>query len=148
MRITSPAFENNGLIPSRYTCDGENISPELHFLDVPKEAKSLVLICHDSDAPHEGGWTHWVIININPVTSKVEEGEKPISGLETNTSYGQPGYKGPCPPSGAHQYIFYLYALDTSLNLDVSAEKKVVESAMLGHILETVALLGHYERKR
>ena len=147
MQIISPAFKNNGPIPGKYTCDAENISPELHFLDVPPAATSLTLICHDPDAPREGGWTHWGIINMDSTTLKLEENEKPHSGLETKTSYGEPGYKGPCPPSGTHRYIFYLYALDTLLDLDHSAEKNEVEEAMNGHILETATLTGLYQRK-
>ncbi|MFH0838280.1 MAG: YbhB/YbcL family Raf kinase inhibitor-like protein [Patescibacteria group bacterium] len=147
MRIISPAFENGQTIPSKYTCDADNISPELSFPDVPENAKSLVLICYDSDAPKQGGWTHWIIINMTPDTAGIGENGKPNSGLETTTDFGKPGYGGPCPPGGSHRYYFYLYALDTPLDLPVTATKDKVETAMEGHILEKAELMGIYERK-
>lgn len=147
MKITSPAFGHNQEIPSKYTCDADNISPELSFSEVPKNAKSLALICHDPDAPGQGGWTHWVVINMDPATSDIGENSKPRSGLETTTDFGKPGYGGPCPPSGSHRYYFYLYALDTTLDLDATATKEGVEAAMEGHILEKAELIGNYKRQ-
>lgn len=147
MKISSPAFENNGNIPAKFTCDAENISPELSFMDVPEEAKSLALITHDPDAPVEGGWTHWVVINMDPSTAGIAENSKPSSGLEATTSFGTPGYGGPCPPSGSHRYYFYLYALDSMLDLDASATKTDVEAAMKDHVLEETLLMGTYQRQ-
>lgn len=147
MKITSPAFENNQKIPSKFTCDADNISPELSFSDIPENAKSLVLISHDPDAPKSGGWTHWVVINMDPTETGISENSKPSSGLETATSFDEPGYGGPCPPSGSHRYYFYLYALDTALDLDATATKEDVETAMEDHILEKAELMGNYERQ-
>jgi Raf kinase inhibitor-like YbhB/YbcL family protein len=147
MKITSSAFEHNQKIPSKYTCDAENISPELSFSAIPENAMSLVLISHDPDAPRQGGWTHWVVINMNPTATGIAENSKSSSGLETTTDFGKAGYGGPCPPSGSHRYYFYLYALDTTLDLDATATKEVVETAMEGHILEKAELMGNYQRK-
>lgn len=147
MRITSPSFGNNEKIPSKFTCDAENISPELIFSNVPANAQSLALIVHDPDAPMHGGWTHWVIINMDPATTGIKEKNKPASGLETTTDFGKAGYGGPCPPSGRHRYFFYLYALDTVLNLEAQADKATVEATMNGHILEKAELVGSYQKK-
>lgn len=147
MQITSPAFQKNQKIPSKYTCDSDNINPELVFSEVPKNTKSLTLICHDPDAPGPSGWTHWVIINMDPGTTGIGENAKPNSGLETATDFGKPGYGGPCPPSGSHRYYFYLYALDTALDLENTATREDVEAAMEGHIIEKAELIGTYERK-
>ena len=147
MKITSSAFEHKQDIPSKYTCDADNINPELSFSDIPAGAKSLVLISHDPDAPKEGGWTHWVIINMDPTTTGIGENSKPGSGLETTTDFGQTGYGGPCPPSGSHRYYFYLYALDTTLDLDTTTTKETVETAMKGHILEQAEIMGSYKRQ-
>lgn len=147
MQITSPTFRNNEKIPSKYTCDAENISPELVFSDIPENARSLTLISHDPDAPVQGGWTHWVVINMDPTTTGIAENSKPVSGLETATSFGRPGYGGPCPPSGSHRYYFYLYALDTTLGLNASAAKEDVEAAMEGHVIGKAELMGLYERQ-
>lgn len=147
MEILSPAFRNNEKIPSKYTCDAQNVSPELTFVGVPENARSLALIAHDPDAPKEGGWTHWMVINIDPQTPGIGEGERLNSGLELNTDFGKPGYGGPCPPSGSHHYYFYLYALDAPLDLQVTATKDDVEAAMEGHIIEKAELMGTYERE-
>ncbi|MBN2306438.1 YbhB/YbcL family Raf kinase inhibitor-like protein [Candidatus Peregrinibacteria bacterium] len=147
MQITSTAFRNNQKIPSKHTCDAENLSPELAFSGVPENAQSLVLICHDPDAPGRGGWTHWMIINMDPKARGIGEGERPNSGLELNTDFGKPGYGGPCPPNGSHRYYFHLYALDAPLDLQVTAAKTDVEMAMEGHVIEKAELMGTYERK-
>ena len=147
MQITSPAFQNNQKIPSKYTCDSENMNPELVFSEVPENARSLALISHDPDAPGPDGWTHWIIINMDPKTPGIGEGERPNSGLELNTDFGRPGYGGPCPPSGSHRYYFYLYALDAPLDLEVTAGKEDVEAAMKGHILEEAEWMGTYEKQ-
>lgn len=145
--LTSGAFEDGGAIPSTYTCDGENINPPLAIGGVPEGAKSLALIMDDPDAP-VGLWVHWVVFDIDPASSGVGEGEKPASGTEGTTTYGKPGYGGPCPPDREHRYLFKLYALDTTLDLDVSATKEDVEKAMDGHILEQTELMGRYDRQR
>src|SRR3989304_9638033 len=117
MKIQSPSFENNQSIPSKFTCDGENINPPLEFLDIPENTKSLVLIMDDPDAPM-GLWVHWTVWNIDPATSGIPENQKFEGAMEGMTSSGKTGYGGPCPPDKEHRYFFKLYALDTTLSLD------------------------------
>ncbi|OGH20419.1 MAG: phosphatidylethanolamine-binding protein [Candidatus Levybacteria bacterium RIFCSPHIGHO2_02_FULL_37_13] len=145
MKILSSAFNHNKRIPAKYTCDGENISPPLQFLEVPESAKSLVLIVDDPDAPSKV-WVHWVVYNINPQTSKVRENSVPEGGVEGMTDFGKPGYGGACPPSGAHRYFFKLYALDTILDLPQSATKQMVEEKMQRNIIDRAELIGLYSR--
>ena len=147
MQITSTAFKNNGNIPTKYTCDGEGISPPLLISDVPKDTTSLALILHDPDAPVAGGFTHWIIFNMPPDTKDIEENSKPLSSVEGTNSSGKTGYTGPCPPSGTHHYEFRLYALDEKLNFDASASKIAVEKAIAGHILSQALLVGLYQRQ-
>ena len=149
MRIESTAFAHNGDIPSKYTCDGENINPPLTFADVPKETRSLALIMHDPDVPTnlrpDGNFDHWVVFNIPPETTTIGEGELApgVYGLHTR---GKPEYYGPCPPDREHRYFFKLYALDTMLDLPAGVYRKEVEEAMRGHVIEEAELLGHYKR--
>lgn len=144
MKIESSAFKHNEKIPAKYTCDGENISPPLAISEVPGNAKSLVLIVHDPDAP-AGTWVHWNVWNIPPQTKEVREGGVP-QGIEGATSFNKPGYGGPCPPSGTHRYFFKLYALDTMLDLPSSAMKGEIEKSMTGHIIAYHEFIGLYER--
>lgn len=145
MQLTSPAFNHQKQIPSKFTCDGENISPPLEFLDVSEQAQSLILIVDDPDAPG-GTWVHWVVFNIEPRTLGVEENSKVSSGTEGINSWGNRNYGGPCPPSGTHRYFFKLYALDTLLELTETADKAAVEKAMQGHILGQAELIGLYSK--
>lgn len=145
MKIESPVFKNNQIIPSKYTCDGENVNPPLKFLDVPETAKSLVLIVDDPDAPR-GTFVHWVVFNIDPKTKDIAENSAPAGAMEGMTSFGKAGYGGPCPPSGTHRYFFKLYALDIRLDLDKKATKQDVESVMEGHILDKAEIIGLYKR--
>ncbi|EKE11715.1 MAG: hypothetical protein ACD_15C00034G0008 [uncultured bacterium] len=147
MDITSSAFENNALIPKKYTCDGENINPPLKFSHVSSVALSLVLIMHDPDAPKSGGWTHWTIFNIDPALTSIDENSIPTSAVQGMTDFGKPGYGGPCPPSVTHHYEFKLYALDDKLSLDRQATKEDLEAAMYGHIVEEAVLTGLYKRE-
>lgn len=143
MRVTSSAFGNNQMIPSQYTCDGENISPPLRFEEVPDTAVSLVLIVDDPDAPAKT-WVHWVVFDIDPEVPLVDEGSVPEDGVEGMTDFGTSGWGGPCPPSGTHRYFFKLYALDVKLELDESVTKHDVEDAMEGHVIEETELVGLY----
>lgn len=145
MKLTSPAFEHNSAIPSEHTCDSADTSPELNIADVPENAKSLVLINDDPDAP-VGTWDHWIVFNIPPSTSKINKGHEP-AGTPGKNSWGRTGYGGPCPPSGTHRYFFKLYALDTGLDLPEASTKKDIEAAMQGHIIEKTELLGTYKRQ-
>lgn len=145
MKLTSPAFENNQSIPSKYTCDGEDINPPLQIDEVPEGTKSLVLIVDDPDAPL-GTWEHWIVWNINPSTSLIEENKVPEGAVEGKNDFGKNSYGGPCPPTGTHHYHFKLYALDKILELDSSSKKDALEKAMAGHILDWVELIGLYKR--
>ncbi|TSA18219.1 MAG: YbhB/YbcL family Raf kinase inhibitor-like protein [Nitrosopumilales archaeon] len=144
MVLSSSAFENNGTIPSVYTCDGSGISPPLEITNVPKNAQSLALIVEDPDAP-SGTVTHWIVWNILPQKSQFAEGEK-IDFPQGTTAAGTTGYKGPCPPSGTHRYFFKLYALDTVLDLGDGSTKDNLVQAMNSHILERATLMGKYSR--
>lgn len=135
MKLTSPAFQNNAVIPARYTCDGENVNPPLTISEVPAGTQSLALIVHDPDAPR-GNWTHWLLWNIDPATTSIAENSVPAGAVQGVTDFGSAAWGGPCPPSGTHRYIFTLYALDAKLDL----------SAMQGHILEEAELVGNYQR--
>lgn len=147
MKIISPAFGHNQEVPSIYTCDGENVNPPVTFSDIPKEAKSLVLIVDDPDAVSKKPWIHWVVFNIDPTTLEIAENSVPSGAIEGITDFGKPGWGGPCPPSGAHRYFFKLYALDTTLHLLDGAKKEEVEEAMNNHILSSAELIGVYKRK-
>ncbi len=148
MQLTSGAFFNNGNIPDKYTCDGENISPPLEILQVPAEAKSLVLIMEDPDSLKSTGkiWDHWVLFNIPTDVFEIEEGEAP-DGAKGMNSFGNLGYGGACPADGEHSYIFKLYALDKELDLKDGASKEEVKELMKDHILETAELIGNYSRE-
>jgi len=144
MRLESPAFKHNGTIPQKFTCQGEGVSPELLLVDVPNNAKSLVLIMDDPDAP-SGVFDHWIAWNIPPDTKKLKEGVQ--LGNQGKNGYGITGYKGPCPPAGKpHRYFFKLYALEEELSLPEGAAKSRVERAMEGLILATAELIGTYQR--
>jgi Raf kinase inhibitor-like YbhB/YbcL family protein len=147
MKILSPIFKDGGNIPPKYTCDQEGTSLPVEFSGVPAEAKSLVLIMDDPDAPMAGGFVHWVVFNIDPKTSEIGENIKPESGIEGTGSSGKNGYVPPCPPSGAHHYHFKLYALDSELNLNGSAKREDVEKAMEGHIIDRAEIIGLYQRQ-
>jgi hypothetical protein len=152
MKITSSAFQHEEMIPSKYTCDGQDINHDLAWTDVPEGAKSLVLINDDPDAP-VGLWVHWVLYNIPPQTKGLAEAvDKKAATLgdgsvQGTNSWGRIGYGGPCPPGGVHRYFFKLYALDAMLDLQPGAKKDDVEKAMKGHILAQAELMGRYTRK-
>lgn len=146
MKITSTAFAEGLEIPSKYTCDGENVNPPLSFADVPSNTKSLVLIVDDPDAPM-GTFVHWVLYNIPTTINKIEEASLPESISAGKNSAGSTTYIGACPPSGTHRYFFKLYALDAQLSLQLNSTKADVEKAMEGHIVESSQLMGLYKRK-
>lgn len=145
MKIISKAFEHNGKIPPKYTCNGENINPPLEFIDVPENAKSLVLIVEDPDAPM-GTWVHWVVFNISPDIFEIKENSVPAGGIEANTTYGKPGYGGPCPPSGTHRYFFKLFALSKKLEINGIVDKEKVLKSMEGSVLAAAELVGLYSK--
>ena len=149
--ITSPAFDDGGMIPLKYTADGSNVSPPLVWSSVPEGTKSFALICDDPDAPM-GTWVHWVLYNlpanITELPENVPPGETPPTGGQHGvTDFGSTGYGGPAPPSGTHRYFFKLYALDTELQLTGAVNKDSLLKAMEGHILAQGQLIGRYERR-
>ena len=149
MKLISNAFKEGEMIPSRYTCDGDDINPELIISNVPRNAKGLVLIMDDPDAVKPAGkiWDHWIVFNIPTNTSKISEGKEP-EGIHGRGTSGNLRYFGPCPPDAEHRYYFKLYALDTTLNLQEGASKKEIEKAMEGHVIEQAQLIGRYNRNR
>jgi len=150
MKLTSPAFSHMGEIPEKYTCDGENISPELHIANVPKEAKSLVLIMEDPDVPgfvrEDGMWDHWVVFNIPPDTTVIKEGADNLIGVQGLNTGNTTEYGGPCPPDKQHRYFFMVYALSEMLDEQYGATKEAVRMAMKHHILQKAELIGLYQR--
>jgi len=154
MRITSPAFTDQGSIPRRYSCDGEDCSPALVFADVPLQAKSLVLVVDDPDAPDPNApkmtWVHWLLYNMPPTTSGLSEDvqakDLPPGTLEGVNDWKRTGYGGPCPPIGRHRYFHKLYALDAVLTNLNHPTKAKLEKAMAGHVLAEAVLVGTYGR--
>lgn len=143
MKLKSPDFENNGHIPAKFTCQGDDVNPTLLIDGIPDKAKTLVLIVDDPDAPM-GTWIHWVVFDI-PVTSKIDEDS--IPGKQGSNDFGRKDYGGPCPPSGTHRYFFRIYALDTELGLEEGVSRQELEVAMQGHILDKSELIGLYKKR-
>jgi Raf kinase inhibitor-like YbhB/YbcL family protein len=151
MKLTSPAFTEGGKIPSKFTCEGENINPELNISGVPAGAKALVLIIDDPDVPEfvrkDRMYDHWVVYNIPPSTVKIPEKSQP-SGTPGKNTAGTLIYVGPCPPDREHRYFFKLYALDSELGLPKGASKTEVEKAIHGHVIAEAQLMGRYEKRK
>lgn len=151
MKITSASFEEGGMIPSKYTCDGQNISPQLSWTGIPKGTKSVALLCDDPDAP-VGDWVHWLIFNIPPLLTDLKENIHIGKNLENGAIQGlndfkKNGYGGPCPPGETHRYFFKLYALDSILTEDPNMTKAKFLKEISGHILGEAQLMGKYKRK-
>jgi Raf kinase inhibitor-like YbhB/YbcL family protein len=151
INVTSAAFEEGGAIPTRYTCDGPDVSPPLSWSPVPDGARSLALIADDPDAPG-GTFVHGVIYNLPPDTRRLPEDvpnreTQPSGARQGVNGAGSVGYMGPCPPSGAHRYFFKVYALDTELDLGGRATKEDLVSIMEGHVLALGHLMGTYRRR-
>lgn len=152
MQLMSSAFQHEGKIPASFTCDGENISPELSWRDAPDQTQSFVLLMHDPDAPRAGGFTHWVLYNIPASVAALEPNvtkEERLAGIgvQGKNDSGKIGYMGPCPPSGTHRYFVRLYALDAELDLKPGASTEQVQKAMRGHVLDQAELMGRYARR-
>ncbi|OIO88835.1 MAG: phosphatidylethanolamine-binding protein [Anaerolineae bacterium CG2_30_64_16] len=150
MKLTSSAFGAGDMIPRRYTCDGDDLSPPLAWTGTPAGARALALICDDPDAP-VGTWVHWVLFNLPPSLTQLPEGLPAAQTLENGAIHGtnswkRVGYGGPCPPSGTHRYFFKLYALDAPLTLGSNATARDVQAAMKGHVLAEAQLMGRYRR--
>ena len=146
MKITSSAFQESGNIPQKFSCDGSNVNPPLHFEGAPAAAKSLALIVDDPDAP-SGLFAHWLVWNIDPKTSDIAENGVPQTGIQGTNDFGKTGYGGPCPPSGTHRYYFRIFALDQSLNIKPGAKRKELEATIRGHTIAQGELMGRYSRK-
>jgi len=148
--LTSSAFAEGETIPKKYTCDGDDTSPELAWNGAPAETHSFALIVHDPDAP-KGDFTHWLLWNIPGSAGKLTEGAGGASaGVAGTNDFGKVSYGGPCPPPGhgAHRYLFELYALDVErLELSHDARRADVEEAVKGHVLAQSQRTGRYERK-
>jgi len=154
LTLKSSAFDNGGEIPSRYTCEGEDVSPSLVWTGVPETARSLVLIIDDPDAPDPKApkmtWVHWVLYNIPPDVTGLPEGVVPAKlspgMMEGLNDWKRIGYGGPCPPIGRHRYFHKLYALDTLLDVMNTSTKTKVEAAMKGHVIAQTELMGTYKK--
>ncbi|NOZ08542.1 MAG: YbhB/YbcL family Raf kinase inhibitor-like protein [FCB group bacterium] len=151
MKISSPAFQNNGKIPPVYTCDDADYSPPLQWSGIPENTQSLALIADDPDAPM-GTWVHWVIYNIPAESNGLSENfsrepELPNGTLQGKSDFGKIGYGGPCPPGGTHRYFFKLYALDILIPPTPGLTKRTLLDAMEGHILDQAVLMGTYRRE-
>ncbi len=150
MRIETPAFSEGGDIPERHTQEGEDLSPELRFVDVPANARSLVLIADDPDAPDPKApkciWLHWLVVNLPADCTGLPEGVKtlPAGALTTVNDSGDLGWSGPRPPIGVHRYFFHLYALDATLPLTPGFTRADAERAMAGHVLAEARTFGTY----
>ncbi|MFH1338499.1 MAG: YbhB/YbcL family Raf kinase inhibitor-like protein [Candidatus Omnitrophota bacterium] len=144
MKLTSPEFKNNEFIPSKFTCEGQDVNPAFSIEGIPGGAKALALIVDDPDAPM-GTWVHWVVYDI-PVISRIEENSVP--GKQGINDFRKKDYGGPCPPSGTHRYFFKIYALDKQLGLQEGVNKTALEKAMQGHILDKAELVGLYKKKK
>jgi Raf kinase inhibitor-like YbhB/YbcL family protein len=152
MELISSHFRAGGAIPSRFTCEGDDVSPEFSWKEAPRETKSFALILHDPDAPHPGGFTHWLLYNIPANKRGVDAGvpkreRVPGTGVQGRNDSGEIGYMGPCPPSGTHRYYARLFALDKELSLRSAATHEELTEAMEGHILERAELMGTYSKK-
>jgi Raf kinase inhibitor-like YbhB/YbcL family protein len=147
MKLVSPAFGDGQRIPQRYTCDGENVSPELHWSGVPEDAAGLALICQDPDAPR-GTFTHWLLWNLDPGKGELLTGETPEGARQGRNDFGHLGYDGPCPPSGhgTHHYHFMLHAVADVIDLPDGATIALLLRALVGSVLTRAELVGTYRR--
>jgi Raf kinase inhibitor-like YbhB/YbcL family protein len=145
MKIRSSVFEEEQMIPSKYTRDGEDVSPPLSWDDVPEEAKSFALISDDPDAPG-GNWVHWLVCDIPANVREIPEGSVPEGARQVKNDFGKPDYGGPAPPSGVHRYYFKLYALDVEKLSDVNDRN--FYSEVEKHSIASTSLMGKYTRNR
>lgn len=156
LTLSSSAFPANGNIPPKYTCEGPDVSPPIQWDGLPAGTQSLALIVDDPDAPDPKApkttWVHWLLYNLPPTTTQLPEAiaqaDLPVGALEGKNDWGRPGYGGPCPPIGRHRYFFKLFALDAVLPDLRQPTKLDLETAMQGHILERVEIIGTYEKAK
>jgi Raf kinase inhibitor-like YbhB/YbcL family protein len=145
MTITSTAFQNGEPIPAEYGVDGRNVNPPLTFSEVPPEAKSLLLIVEDPDAPN-GIFTHWILYNMSPAVLQILEGELPLGAQQATNDFGALGYGGPKPPAGeTHRYVFRLLALDITLKDARPTDRRAEITTLLeGHVIAEAAIVGMF----
>lgn len=156
LSLKSADFAHQGEIPKIFTCDGNDSSPTLSWSGVPQNAKSLVLIVDDPDAPDPAKpkmtWVHWVLYNIPPTVAELPRSvpvrDLPASALQGKNDWKETGYRGPCPPVGRHRYFHKLYALNVELPDLHQPTKSQLEKAMEGHIIGQAELIGTYRRSR
>src|SRR5437899_4245075 len=146
MKITSSAFQEGSDIPSKFSRDGGNVNPPLRFEGTPPNAKSLVLIVDDPDAP-VGLFTHWLVWNIDPKTTQIAENSVPKGAVQGTNDFPGQRYDGPQPPSGTHRYYFKIFAFDRMLDLKAGAKRREVDAAMKGHVIAQGELMGRYSNK-
>lgn len=144
MNISSPAFTNNAKMPKIYAKLGGNQRPPLEISEVPAETKTLAIICHDPDAPGRDGFYHWTVWNLPASTTTITSESLPIGAVEGITSWGRPGWNGPQPPFGTHRYQFYVYALDTTLDLPIDTKPKELITTITPHIIDQAMLTGKF----
>ena len=147
IKVTSSAFQEGAEIPAKYSRQSGNVSPPLRVEGVPENAKSLVLIVDDPDAPIRL-FTHWLLWNIDPKTTEVAEQSTPKGAVQGANDYPMLGYGGPQPPSGTHRYDFRVFALDRTLNLPEGAKRKELDKAMNGHVIAQGLLMGRYTHQK
>jgi Raf kinase inhibitor-like YbhB/YbcL family protein len=147
MKITSSAFKEGGMIPDKYSKDGQNVNPPLRIEGAPADAKSLLLIMDDPDAP-VGLFTHWLVWNIDVKTAEIAENSVPQGAVQGTNDYPNLGYGGPQPPSGTHRYYFKIFALDQPIELKSGAKRQEVDAAMRGHVIAQGELMGRYSHKK
>ena len=145
MKLKSKDFVDNGSIPSEFTCDGRNISPQLSWEDVPDGTKSFALAATDPDAPG-GMWIHWLVYGISKEVREIAQASLPEGAEEVQNDFGRTRYGGPCPPSGTHRYFFIIYALDTE-HLD-GLNKRNFFVEIEKHAIEKAEIMGLYKRRR
>ncbi|MGJ3238007.1 MAG: YbhB/YbcL family Raf kinase inhibitor-like protein [Anaerolineae bacterium] len=148
MNLSSPAFKDGHQIPLNYSCYGDDISPPLIWNNIPKDTESFVIICEDPDAP-DTIWSHWVLYNLPPTVTELEEDIQPAGTLDNGAMQGmndfaEIAYNGPCPSSGEHRYFFRLYALNTMLDLEAGVDREEILHIIQPHILDEAVLMGTY----
>jgi len=154
LRLTSTAFADGADIPSRHTCEGQDVSPPLAWSGVPARTKSLALIVDDPDAPDPAApqmtWVHWILYNLPVAAGGLPEAVRklPDGTLEGVNDWKRTGYRGPCPPVGRHRYFFRLYALDTVLSNLVHPKKSELEARIKGHVIGQAELMGTYQKRK
>ena len=145
LKVSSPAFDGHGRIPERHTGDGEDVSPALEWSGVPEGTQAFAVVCHDPDAPLVDGFTHWVAYGIPGDATGLPEGAKDLT--EGTNSVGDAGYMGPAPPPGhgVHHYYFWIYALDSDLDLEPGLDRRALLEQIEDHVIEQARVIGTYE---